>query len=163
MARVSSAEICKSQSLRAMCASSWERTMRRRSSGQSVASEGSTMTGRKIPHVRGMARELPHWRRRTERASLWNWESLKTVRIQSSSKMGFACVETQARRARTAASLRKTKVKPGAQTKRTAMTSLLKAGEVATDLIMMEGIAEEFELAVFACAGLDRAAAPPRG
>src|SRR5438034_8679017 len=44
MARVSSAEICKSQSLRAMCASSWERTMRRRSSGQSVASEGSTMT-----------------------------------------------------------------------------------------------------------------------
>src|SRR5207249_6218681 len=89
MARVSSAEICKSQSLRAMCASSWERTMRRRSSGQSVASEGSTMTGRKIPHVRGMARELPHWRRRTERASLWNWESLKTVRIQSSSKMGF--------------------------------------------------------------------------
>src|SRR5256884_497940 len=136
MARVSSAEICKSQSLRAMCASSWERTMRRRSSGQSVASEGSTMTGRKIPHVRGMARELPHWRRRTERASLWNWESLKTVRIQSSSKMGFACAETQARRARPAASLRKTKEKPGAQTKRTAMTSLLKAGEAIPSIII---------------------------
>src|SRR2546429_9881315 len=81
---------------------------------------------------------------------LWNWESLKTVRIQSSSKMGFACAETQARHARPAASLRKTKEKPGAQTKRTAMTSLLKAGEAATASRNMGGKAQEVEIAVVA-------------
>src|SRR5256884_9868671 len=124
--------------------------MRQRSSVQSVAPEGSTMTGRKIPHVSGMGRVLLHCRRGTERASLWNWESLKTVRIQSSSKMGFACAETQARHARPAASLRKTKEKPGAQTKRTAMTSLLKAGEAATASRNMGGKAQEVEIAVVA-------------
>src|SRR5256714_536364 len=135
--------------------------MRRRSSVQSVAREGSTMTGRRIPHVSGMARVLLHCRRRTERASLWNWESSKTVRIQSSSKMGFACAETQARRARPATSLTRMSEKPNAQTIRAAMASLLKVGEAATASTKTKGIAEELELAAFSCTGLHRVAALP--
>src|SRR5580658_4329860 len=119
------------------------------------------MTGRRIPHVSGMARGLLHCRRRTERASLWNWESPETVRIQSSSKMGFACAETQARRARPATSLTTTSEKPNAQTIRAAMASWLKAGEAATASTKTEGIVLDLELAAFSCAGLHRAAALP--
>src|SRR2546430_2291551 len=99
------------------------------------------LTGRRIPHVSGMARVLLHCRRRTERASLWNWESSKTVRIQPSSKMGFACAETQARRARPATSLTRLSEKPNTQTIRAAIASLLKVGETARASTKTEGIA----------------------
>src|SRR5256885_6168259 len=135
--------------------------MRRRSSVQSVAREGSTMTGRRIPHVSGMARVLLHCRRRTERASLWNWESSKTVRIQPSSKMGFACAETQARRARPATSLTRLSEKPNTQTIRAAIASLLKVEETARASTKTEGIAQALELAAFSCAGLLSGAALP--
>src|SRR6266480_5327291 len=119
--------------------------MRQRSSVQSVAREGSRITGRRIPHVSGMARVLLHCRRRTERPSLWDWENSETVRIQSSSKMGFACAEIQARRARPATSLTRMSEKPNTQTIRAAMASLLKVGEAATASTKTEGIAPEFQ------------------
>src|SRR5580658_143309 len=140
MARASSAEICRNQSWRAMCASSCKRTMRRRSSSQCAALEGRTMTGREIPHVSGMASGLLHWRRRTEREILWDSESFKTVRIQSLSKSGFEYAETHARRESPAASLRKMNEKPRAHAWSVKTASWLKIGEPDRTLMMTEGI-----------------------
>lgn len=50
-ARTTAACTCHAQSPRLMCASSWPRTMRIRSSGQSRASAGISRRGRRQPHV----------------------------------------------------------------------------------------------------------------
>ena len=49
--RTTSASICTSQSPRAMCASSWHRTMRMRSAGQASAPIGRMISGASAPHV----------------------------------------------------------------------------------------------------------------
>src|ERR1700688_3351628 len=136
--------------------------MRRRSSVQRSALDGNTMTGRKIPHVSGMASALLLSRRRTERSILWNLEIFKTVLIQESSKSGFECADTQARRARPARSLSRTNENPRAHAKTAATASLLKIAGADAAVMMTEGIAPEPGLVAFARAGIQRAAALPR-
>src|SRR5580700_2051827 len=136
--------------------------MRRRSSGQSSALDGNTRTGRKIPHVSGMASALLFERRRTERLILWNLEISRTVFIQDSSKSDFECADIQTRRPRPARSLSRTNESPSAQAKSVATASWLKIAEPDAAVMMREGIASEPELVAFGRAGIHRVAALPR-
>src|SRR5260370_1766139 len=89
--------------------------MRRRSSGQSPAAEGSRMSGRRIPHVSGMAGGWSHCSNRTGRAILRELDSSNAVCIQLSSSKGLPCANIHASRARPATSLVANNKKPAAQ------------------------------------------------